>query len=144
MATFGDPSKTKGAPKTSQKIQYGDFWAAKSGPKAPKSRFWRGLKSALIFGLFLDGFPEDKAPKMMPKGRSKSLNFRCDFGACDFLFFAKSLTLKSFFYIIREAKNDQKSIKNRCKNDVRKNDARRSRKRAKREPKMIKNPGILC
>ena len=144
MVTFGDPSKTKGAPKTSQKIQYGDFLAPRGGQKAPKSRFWRGLKSALIFRSFLDGFPEEKAPKMMPKWRSKSLNFRCDFGACDFLFFAKSLTLKSFFYIIREAKNDQKSIKNRCKNDVRKNDARRSRKRAKREPKMIKNPGILC
>ena len=59
------------------------------------------------------------------------------FGACDFLFFAKSLTLKSFFYMIRGAKNNQNSIKKQCKNDVRKNDAKRSRKRMKREPKMM-------
>ena len=33
MATFGDPSKTEGVPKTNQPIQYGDFWAARGGPK---------------------------------------------------------------------------------------------------------------
>ena len=36
---------------------------------------------------------------MMPKLMPKSLINRCDFGTCDFLVFAMSVTFKSFFYI---------------------------------------------
>ena len=53
---FGDPLKSKGTPKTSQKIQYGDFWASGSGPGGLKSCFWRGLKNALIFEQIFNGF----------------------------------------------------------------------------------------
>ena len=53
---FGDPLKSKGVPKTSQKIQYGDFWASGSGPESPKTRFWRVLENALIFEWIFNGF----------------------------------------------------------------------------------------
>ena len=93
---FWAPLKSKGAPKTARKIQYGHCLAPRGGQKAPKSRFWRGLKSASIFGSFLDGFPEEKAPKMMPKGRSKSLKFRCEFGVW-FLVFCEKPNVKIVF-----------------------------------------------
>ena len=86
----------------------------------------------------------ENAPKIMSKRGPKSMTNLWNVGTCDFLFFVKSITLKSFFYMIRGGKNNQKSIKNQCKNDVRKNDAKRNRKRMKREPKMTLNPGILC
>ena len=53
LAPLGDPGKSNWAPKASQQIQYGDLWASRSGPKAPKSLFWRGLNNTLIFECFL-------------------------------------------------------------------------------------------
>ena len=53
---FGGPLKSKGAPKTSQKIQYGDFWASGSGPGSAKSCFWRVLENASIFEWIFNGF----------------------------------------------------------------------------------------
>ena len=61
-----------------------------------------------------------------------------------FLILAESITLKSFFYMIRGTKNKPKSIKNRCQKEVRKNDAKRKQKRANRDSKMIPNLDILC
>ena len=62
----------------------------------------------------------------MPTLIPKSFKNQCDFGTCDFLFFAKCITLKSFFYMIRGTKNKPKSIKNPCKNEGRKNDDKMS------------------
>jgi len=46
--------------------------------------------------------------------------------------------------MIRGTRDKLKSIKNQCQEEVRINDAKRSQKKAKREPKIIPNPGILC
>ena len=46
--------KIQGGAKNGPKIQYGDFLAPRGDQKVPKSRFWRGVKSALIFGSFFD------------------------------------------------------------------------------------------
>ena len=51
------------------------------------------------------------------------------------LFFAKGVSLKSFFYMIRGTKNKPESINNRCQKEVRKNDAKRSQKVAANYPK---------
>ena len=56
LGDFGDPLKSKGAPKTTHKIQYGDFWASGSGPVGAKSRFWRVLENTLIFEWIFNGF----------------------------------------------------------------------------------------
>ena len=54
----------------------------------------------------------------MPKWRPKSMTNRWNFRTCDFLFFAKCITLKSFFYMIRGTRNlekiDKKSMQIRC------------------------------
>ena len=41
---FGDPSKSEGAPKTVQKIQYGDFLAPLGGQKVKKRGLGRRLE----------------------------------------------------------------------------------------------------
>ena len=41
---FGDSSKSEGAPKTTQKIEYGDFLAPLGGQKAEKGGFGRRLE----------------------------------------------------------------------------------------------------
>ena len=46
LADFGDPLKSKGAPKTAQKIQYGDFLAPWGGQKVKKKGFGRRLEKA--------------------------------------------------------------------------------------------------
>ena len=86
----------------------------------------------------------ENASKMMPKRGPKSMTNLWNFGTCDFLFLAKGVTLKSFFYMIRGTKNKPEAINNRCQKEVRKNDAKRTEKWAKREPKMIPNRGIWC
>ena len=49
LADFWDPSKSEGAPKTVQKIQYGDFWAPRGGQKVKKRGFGWCLKKHEIF-----------------------------------------------------------------------------------------------
>ena len=44
LVGVGDPLKSKGAPKTAQKIQYGDFLAPLGGQKAEKGGFGRRLE----------------------------------------------------------------------------------------------------
>ena len=74
------------------------------------------------------------ASKMMPKWMPKSMKNRCDFGTCDFLVFAKSITLKSYFYMIRGATNQPKINKKSMQKQVRRNDAKMTQKWAKSEP----------
>ena len=102
------------------------------------------LFSTSISGSIFNWFSKEKVAKIMPTSMPKSLKNRHDFGTCDFLVFAKSVTLKSFFYIIRGTKNKPKSIKNPCQNEVRKNDAKRPQKWAKREAKCFQIQGVLC
>ena len=56
------------------------------------------------------------------KTMSKSMPNLWIFGTCDFLIFAKSITLKSFFYMIRGTRNaskiHNKSMQNRCSKKV--------------------------
>ena len=102
------------------------------------------LFSTSISGSIFNWFSKVKVPKIMLKSMPKSLKNRYDFGTCDFLVFAKSVTLKSFFYMIRGTKNTPKSIKNPCQNEGGKNDAKMNQKWAKREPQMLPNPSGLC
>ena len=48
---FGGPSKSEGAPKTAQKIEYGDFLAPLGGQKAEKGGFGRRLEKTWNFYL---------------------------------------------------------------------------------------------
>ena len=59
-------SEPKGALKTSQKNQYGDFYVSGSGPGSEKHRFWRVLENTwflngflMLFGLILGPFVDD-------------------------------------------------------------------------------------
>ena len=56
LGDFGGPLKSNGAPKTSQKNQYGDFWVSRSGPGSEKNRFWRVLENTLIFEWIFNAF----------------------------------------------------------------------------------------
>ena len=48
-ADFWDPSKSEGAPKTVQKIQYGDFLAPLGGQKVNKKMFWKAFRKNMKF-----------------------------------------------------------------------------------------------
>ena len=102
------------------------------------------LFSTSISGSIFNWFSKEKVAKIMPTSMPKSLKNRYDFGTCDFLVFAKSVTLKSFFYIIRGTKNKPKSIKNPFQNEGRRNDPKMNQKWTKREPKKLPNPSFLC
>ena len=66
----------------------------------------------------------ENASKTMPKRGPKSMINRWIFRTCDFLIFAKSITLKSFFHMIRGTRNRKKTIKNLCNFEVRVNHAK--------------------
>ena len=55
---------------------------------------------------------------MVPNRGPKSMTNLWNFGTCDFLFFVKSITLKSFFHMIRGTGNlsniNKKSMRIRC------------------------------
>ena len=46
LVDFGDPSKSEGAPKAVQKIEYGDFLAPLGGQKVKQRDFGRRLEKA--------------------------------------------------------------------------------------------------
>ena len=50
----------------------------------------------------------EHAPKIMSKRGPKSMTNLWNVGTCDFLFFVKSITLKSFFYMTRGTRNQSK------------------------------------
>ena len=50
----------------------------------------------------------ENAPKIMSKRGPKSMTNLWNVGTCDFLFFVKSITLKSFFYMTRGTRNQSK------------------------------------
>ena len=64
----------------------------------------------------------ENASKMMPKRCPKPMTSLWIFRTCDFLIFAKGITLKSFFYMIRGTRNPSKihnkSMQNRCSKKV--------------------------
>ena len=60
---------------------------------------------------------------MMPKQGPESMTNLWNFGTCNFLFFVKSITLKSFFTWSDVPEIYKKSINNQCKLDARKRDA---------------------
>ena len=74
-------------------------------------------------------------PNMESKCTSESMKHRCDFGACDFLLFVESITLKSFLYMIRGTRNQAKinneSMQIRC-----------SKKECTNLSKLTKNGGL--
>ena len=113
-------------------------------PKGANKSFLEGVEKRIDFWIVFGWISGGKVSQNDAKMDVKIIEFSMRFRSLRFLVFGKKPNVKYFFYMIREAKNNEKSIKNRCKNDVRKNDAKRSRKGVKREPKMIKNPGILC
>ena len=62
-----------------------------------------------------------------------------NFGTCDFLFLAESITLKSFFTRSGLPEIDKKSIKNQCKFDTRKKDAKNMKSVPKWNPNGSQN-----
>ena len=76
-----------------------------------------------------------KAPKTTAKWTAKWLTNRSDFVTCDSLFLTKSITLKSFFYMISCTEHRPKSVQNQCKIEVRNNYAKINQNEAKMEAK---------
>ena len=68
------------------------------------------------------GNVSENVPNMMPKRCPTSMTNLWNFGTCDFLFFVKSITLKSFFYMIRGTRNlskfYNKSMQIRCSKNM--------------------------
>ena len=64
------------------------------------------------------GHLKENAPKMVPKQGPESMTNLWNFGTCDFLFFVKGITLKSFFHMIMGTWNllsiNKKSMRIRC------------------------------
>ena len=87
------------------------LWGSPERPKARFFWFFGFFFSTSILGSIFDGFLEEKGPKMMPKWMPKSLKFRCYFGTCDFLFFAKSIAFKSLFTWSGVPKTSQNQLK---------------------------------
>ena len=81
----------------------------------------------------------ENASKMMPKRGTKSMTNRWIFRTCDFLIFAKSITLNSFFHMIRGTRNqskiNQKSMQIPCSKKGCKNHEKCSKMVPKWEPK---------
>ena len=84
----------------------------------------------------------ENASKMMPKRCPKSMINRWIFRTCDFLIFAKSITLKSFFYMIRgtriPSKIHKKSMQIRCSKKVCRKHETCQKMEPKWEPKSMK------
>ena len=104
---WGTPEFRRGAkngPKNSIRRLFGSLERSKA------RYFWFSgiLFSTSISGHIFNEILEKMASKMMPKSIPKSMKNRCDFGTCDFLFFAKSISLKSFFL---HDQGDQKQAK---------------------------------
>ena len=84
----------------------------------------------------------ENAPKIMLKRDPKSMTNLWNFGTCDFLFLAKSITLKSFFYMIRgtriPSKIHKKSMQIRCSKKVCRKHEKCQKMEPKWEPKSMK------
>ena len=63
-------------------------------------------------------------PKMMQQLCPNSMTNLRNFGTCDFLFFVKSIALKSFFHMIRGTKSMQNQCKYQWNIDARKRGAK--------------------
>ena len=76
---------------------------------------------------------------MHPESMPEWMKNMCDSGTIDFLFFAKCITLKSFFHMIRDTRNqlkiNEQSMLNRCSKKGCRNHEQRSKMEAKWEPK---------
>ena len=76
---------------------YGCFEAAWSVQRWDVFDFWASFFRLQFLDRFLMDFWTKRFPKWYQKWMPKSLKNLCDFGTCDFLVFAKCVSLKSFF-----------------------------------------------
>ena len=94
----------------------------------------------------VDGETERKfmrrCSKMKPKWNQTSMTNPWYFGTCDFLFFVKSITLKTFFYMIRGTRDlskiNKKSMRIRCSKKWCTNQETCSKREPEWEPKSRK------
>ena len=123
--TKSEPKGTKSEPKGSQRQVNGSQNSTKIQPngaqRVPKVDHWKTLRKrdafpaicqTILGAIFHEkciqksmqksmtkkyGNVSENVSKMMPKRCPKSVTNPWNFGTCDFLFFVKGITLKSFF-----------------------------------------------